>query len=72
MPRMRLERAPAAPSLLRMGTSKKYRAFAEDCERLAGQVRDERHRKVLQEMAAVWRLLAADASKAERDENGVG
>jgi len=65
MTRMRPERASAPAGLSPMTTSKKYRDFAEECERLAATVKDDRHSKVLEEMAAVWRMLAADADKAQ-------
>jgi hypothetical protein len=44
-------------------SSNQYREFAEECVRLAAQARDEHHRKVLKEMAEVWRKLADEADK---------
>lgn len=41
-----------------MENSAKYREFADECERLAKQTRDGRHRAVLLEMAEVWKQLA--------------
>lgn len=50
-----------------MESPAKYREFAEECERLAKQTRDDRHRAVLLEMAQVWKQLAeAD------DRKGIG
>jgi len=46
-----------------MKTSTQYREFAEDCVRLAKQTKTEEERKILQEMADVWRKLAEDADK---------
>jgi len=48
-----------------METSTQYRKFAEECERLAKQASAAHHRKVLEEMAQVWRELAngADAKR---------
>jgi hypothetical protein len=40
-----------------------YRAFAEDCVRLAERAKSERERKILLEMAATWRILAAEADQ---------
>ena len=44
-----------------METPAQYRKFADECERLAKQARAAHHRKVLEEMARVWRELAARA-----------
>jgi hypothetical protein len=47
--------------LFNMHTSTPYREFAEECERLAAETDNPRHREVLQEMAKVWRQLAETA-----------
>ena len=44
-----------------METPTQYRKFADECERLAKQARTAHHRKVLEEMAEVWRQLADGA-----------
>ncbi len=44
-----------------METPTQYRKFAEECERLAKQASAAHHRKVLEEMAQVWRELATAA-----------
>jgi hypothetical protein len=46
-----------------MKTSDQYREFAEECGRLAKETNIERHRKMLEEMAAEWRRLAAEVDK---------
>ena len=46
-----------------MTSSTQYRAFAEDCLRLAKQAKDEHHRKVLEEMAEAWSELAKEDDK---------
>jgi hypothetical protein len=44
-----------------MLTPEQYRAFAEECERLAKQTEDEHYRKALREMAKEWiKLVEAD------------
>jgi hypothetical protein len=43
-----------------MDTPSKYREFAEECDRLAKQVKMNEHRRILEEMARVWRQLAED------------
>ena len=35
--------------------------FAEECDRLAKQVKTDGHRKILEEMAEAWRMVAAEA-----------
>jgi hypothetical protein len=45
-----------------METSKTYREFAEQCEDLAKQAKDD-HRVILMEMAEVWRKLADEADR---------
>ena len=44
-------------------TSAQYREFAEECNRLAKQVKTDGHRKILEEMAEAWRIVAAEADK---------
>jgi hypothetical protein len=46
-----------------MTPSTQYREFAEECLRLAKQANDERHRKILKEMAEVWSKLAEEADR---------
>ncbi len=50
-----------------MEPDSKFLQFAEECERLAAQTRDEHHRVILKEMAAVWRKLA---KKGEAERRG--
>jgi hypothetical protein len=57
--RFRLDR------LFHMETPAQYRQFAEECERLAKQAKAAHHRKVLEEMALVWRQLA-DGAEGKR------
>ena len=42
-------------------TSAQYREFAEECNRLAKWVNTDGHRKILEEMAEAWRMVAAEA-----------
>jgi hypothetical protein len=44
-------------------TSAQYREFAEECNRLAKQTKADGHRKILEEMAEAWRIVAAEADK---------
>ena len=44
-------------------TSAQYREFAEECNRLAKQANTDDHRKILEEMAEAWRMVAAEADK---------
>jgi hypothetical protein len=46
-----------------MTSSTQYREFADECLRLAKQANDERHRKILKEMAEAWSKLAEEADK---------
>jgi len=54
-----------------MRNSQQYRTFADECERLATQAANGRHRAILKEMALAWRQLADRAHQAtEREEPG--
>ena len=44
-------------------TSAQYREFAEECNRLAKQVKTDGRRKILEEMTEAWRMVAAQADK---------
>ena len=44
-------------------TSAQYREFAEECNRLAEKAKADGHRKILEEMAEAWRIVAAEADK---------
>jgi hypothetical protein len=46
-----------------MQTSTQYRTFAAECERLAQTAKSETERKVLEEMAATWKMLAEEAER---------
>jgi hypothetical protein len=46
-----------------METSAQYREFAEECNRLAEKAKAVSHRKILEEMAEAWRMVAAEADK---------
>jgi hypothetical protein len=46
-----------------MDTPTQYHKFAEVCERLAIQTKDEQHKKVLWEMASIWRELAENIER---------
>lgn len=61
MPVINTERAVQWDGLFRMETPAQYQKFAEECDRLAKQARAAHHRKVLEEMAQVWRELADGA-----------
>jgi hypothetical protein len=62
--------SPAAHPLVRwfymetlaqyLETSAQYREFAEECDRLAQGARTDDHRKILEEMAKAWRMVAAE------------
>jgi hypothetical protein len=43
-----------------METSAQYREFAEECDRLAKQAKTDDNRKMLEEMAEAWRMVAAE------------
>jgi hypothetical protein len=64
---MHAERRVPHASLFRMETTaRKYEEFAAECERLAKDAREERHRSVLIEMAAAWRQLAAAGARKKQ------
>jgi hypothetical protein len=46
-----------------METSAQYREFAEECDRLAKEAKADGHRKILEEMAEAWRMVAAESDK---------
>jgi hypothetical protein len=48
-----------------MKASDQYRYFAEECARLANQAKDQHNRKVLEQMAKEWIVLADEADKAD-------
>jgi hypothetical protein len=50
-----------------MGTTAQYKAFAEECDRLAEEVKYRRHKQILQEMAQAWRQLAEDEDGKNAD-----
>ena len=41
---------------------KQYREFAEKSDRLAQAAKTDAHRKILEEMAEAWRMVAAESS----------
>jgi hypothetical protein len=47
-------------------TSRKYEEFAAECERLAKDTKEERHRSILMEMADAWRQLAKAAVRKKQ------
>ena len=51
----------ARKSFLFMQNSTQYRTFADECVRLAKVAKTEHERKVLEEMAATWQMLAEKA-----------
>jgi hypothetical protein len=58
MARMLPERSIPRNGCPGMDTPSKYREFAEECDRLAKQAKTNAHRRILEEMARVWRQLA--------------
>jgi hypothetical protein len=46
-----------------MQTSDQYRKFAEECQRWAREAKMESQRKILEQMAEVWRMLADQIAK---------
>lgn len=63
---MRPERGWSTVGWFRMGNAEDYRGFAAESERLAQQITNENHRRILREMARVWRDLAEKAEKSDR------
>jgi hypothetical protein len=55
---MRAERGRGWHRWFHMESPARYFEFAEECERLAKQAANERHRAILLEMAKAWRKLA--------------
>jgi hypothetical protein len=49
-----------------MKASTQYREFAEQCRRFAETANTEQQRKVLEEMARAWQVLAAEAEQKDR------
>jgi hypothetical protein len=43
-----------------MEQSTPYREFADECDRLAKKAKTEHHRKILEELAEVWKQLAKE------------
>jgi hypothetical protein len=43
-----------------MEAPSKYREFAEECDQLAKQAKASEQRRILEEMARVWRQLAEE------------
>jgi hypothetical protein len=64
------ERAGNRGGFLSMETPQDYRKFANECRRLAKQVKDGEHRAILEEMAEVWLRLAAAAAPRGSAETG--
>jgi hypothetical protein len=55
-----------------MNVVEKYRQQADECETLARNATTERHRQQIQEIAEIWRKLAADRARrleADRGQN---
>jgi len=48
-----------------METSTQYRRFAQECRRLAREAKTERHRKIMEEMAQAWDMLAKEADQED-------
>ena len=63
MPHVLQERRSAAAGCSRMETPPDYRKFAEECRRLARKAENEQHKAILEQMAEVWLLLAAEAEQ---------
>jgi hypothetical protein len=63
---MRSERSCRTACLFDMDTRTQYHEFAEACERLAIQAKNEQHKNILREMAVTWRELA---KKIEREKD---
>jgi hypothetical protein len=43
-----------------------YEAHADECRQMAGKMRDEVHKKQLEEMADAWAMLAREREKQLR------
>jgi hypothetical protein len=59
------ERGPRMAGLSGMETSAQYRAFADDCVRLAQRAKTDEERKILLEMAGTWKSLAEEADQQD-------
>jgi hypothetical protein len=46
-----------------METATEYRRFAEECRRMAREIKGERHRGILEDMAREWEKLAKEADR---------
>jgi hypothetical protein len=44
-------------------TSAQYREFTDECDRMAKRAKTDGERKILEEIAKAWRLVAAEADK---------
>jgi hypothetical protein len=64
------ERARNCRGFLSMETPRDYQKFANECRRLAGQVKDGKHRAILEEMAKVWLRLSTEAARKGSREIG--
>jgi hypothetical protein len=53
-----------------MNTVEKYRQQADECETLARNATTERHRRQIQEIAEIWRKLAADRARRLEADRG--
>jgi hypothetical protein len=53
-----------------MQTSTQYRSFAEECLRLAKASKTEHERKILEEMAETWKMLAEEADRKRSPSGG--
>jgi hypothetical protein len=50
-----------------MKTSKGFREFAEQCERLAEEAASEHRRAILKKMAEAWRKVAEESEFSRAD-----
>jgi hypothetical protein len=48
-----------------METSKQFREFAQECDRLAQKASREEQRRVLTKMAAAWKKVAEEYARGE-------
>jgi hypothetical protein len=60
MPHMRLERCLRWNRYFHMEAPNKYREFADECDQLAKRTKALQQRRILEEMARVWRQLAEE------------